>query len=363
MRVAFTHRVRRVASIVLGVSLLASSALATTVKELVRFKGQGEVPLTGMGLVVGLPGTGDSGKEALLARPLMEVYRSHGMGGASPRELSAAKAVALVTVSAVIPASGALADDRIDLRVQAVHNASSLKGGELFLVAMKGPFPTSPVYALGQGVVDLPDSSSPTAGVVRGGARMLRDVAGPEVPDIFELIIDPHFSGWAAASQIATAINSRAQPQGPSVAVAVDERTIRVSIPEAERGDRAAFLADVMGAEVNSSLLDLPAQVIVNSRTGAIVVTGDVEISPVAITHKDLNITTTRPTPVPSAQNPLIERQRWADVRTSSKPSENAKLADLLTAFKSLDIPVTEQIAILQMLHKTGKLQARLVVD
>jgi flagellar P-ring protein FlgI len=228
---------------------------------------------------------------------------------------------------------------------------------------MKVPFPTSPVYALGQGVVDLPDSSSPTAGVVRGGARMLRDVAGPEVPDIFELIIDPHFSGWAAASQIATAINSRAQPQGPSVAVAVDERTIRVSIPEAERGDRAAFLADVMGAEVNSSLLDLPAQVIVNSRTGAIVVTGDVEISPVAITHKDLNITTTRPTPVPSAQNPLIERQRWADVRTSSKPSENAKLADLLTAFKSLDIPVTEQIAILQMLHKTGKLQARLVVD
>lgn len=353
----------RLLLVILAVALAGSAARAATVKELTRFKGQGEIPLTGLGLVVGLPGTGDSGKDLVLARPLMKVYENHGMAVDTPRALSGAKAVALVTVSAVVPEGGAKADDKIDVRVQAVHAGSSLRGGELFMVMLKGPFPNSPLYAVAQGVIDVPDPASPTTGVVRGGARMLMDCEGPSLADIFELIIDPHFSGWAAASQIAAAINAKAQPQGPSVATALDERTIRVAIPPAERADRAAFLADVMGAEVNTTLLDLPAQVIVNSRSGAIIVTGDVQISPVAITHKDLNLTTVRPAPVPSAQSPLIDRRRWTDVQTGAKPSDMARLADLLTAFKQLDIPVQEQIGILQMLHKTGKLQARLLVD
>lgn len=343
--------------------LLAAQAGATTVKELTRFKGQGEVPLTGLGLVVGLPGTGDSGKELALARPLMQVYASHQSAVDSPKVLSGAKAVALVTVSAIVPEKGAKADDRIDLRVQAVHNASSLKGGELFLVVMKGPFPGSPPYAIGSGLVDLQDPTIPTTGIVRGGARMIRDLEGPEIQDEFDLILESHFSGWAAASQVATAINAKAQPQGPSVATAVDERTVRVKIPEAERSDRAAFLADVLGAEVNTTLLDLPAQVIVNQRSGAIIVTGDVEISPCAITQKNLNLTTVRPAPVATAQTPIIERQRWTDLRTGAKTADMAKLTDLLNAFKQLDVPVDDQIGILQQLYKTGRLQAKLVVD
>jgi len=143
----------------------------------------------------------------------------------------------------------------------------------------------------------------------------------------------------------------------------VDDRTIRVSIPESDRQDRAGFLADVMSADVNTTLLDLPAQVICNQKTGSIIVTGDVQISPVAITHKDLNVTTTIPPPVPSPQNPLVERDQWMALKTEGKPSEVAKLSDLIKAFKQLDIPVEEQIGILQMLHKTGKLQAKLIVD
>jgi flagellar basal body P-ring protein FlgI len=91
--------------------------------------------------------------------------------------------------------------------------------------------------------------------------------------------------------------------------------------------------------------------------------TADVEISPVAIQHKDLNITTTTPTPVPTVQNPAVRTDRIASMETRSRPSEKAKLADLLNAFKQLDIPVAERINILQMLHKTGKLHAELVVD
>jgi len=342
---------------------LAGAAEAATVQELARLKGQGQSILRGVGLVTGLNGTGDSGKELAMARPLAQVLANSGNALASPRELLSGKSVALVMVTCVVPEAGGRADDTFDISVTVINSATSLRGGELYLAPMRGPFPNSPVYGIGAGLVDLNDPSTPTAGRVRGGARLVRDILMPEVGDQFDLILAPAYAGWSAASQIATAINARAQPQGPSVAFAIDDRTIRVTIPASERADRAGFLADVMSADVNASLLDLPAQVIVNPRTGSIIVTGDVEISPVAITQKDLNITTTIPAPVGTAINPLVRRDRWTTLETAMKPAEGAKLSDLIAAFKQLDIPVAEQINILQMLHKTGKLQARLVID
>lgn len=349
----------------LAALFLALSAHATTVKELVRIKGQGESILRGYGLVVGLPGTGDSGKELAVSRPLAKLLENNGNELGSLRELASAKSVALVSVTCVIPAGGARADDTYDVQVSTLLNASSLKGGELYLCALEGPLPdpSRKIYAFAQGLVDLHDPSVPTSGRVRKGARIIEDILMPGVGDSFELIIDPPYAGWAAASQIAIAINGKAQPQGPRVATVIDERTIRVVIPEADRADRAAFLADVLAAEVNQRLLDLPAQVICNQRTGSIIVTGDVEISPVAITHKDLTITTTVPPPSPSAANPMIVQDRWTAVAPGAGPAEMARLADLIRAFKQLDIPVEEQINILQMLHKTGKLQAKLIVD
>lgn len=349
----------------LATLLLSLAAHATTVKELVRIKGQGESILRGYGLVVGLPGTGDSGKELAVSRPLAELLKQSGNQLGTPKELANAKSVALVSVSVVVPAGGARADDTLDVQVSAVLNASSLKGGELYLCALLGPVPDKDgkIWAFAQGLVDLQDPSIATNGKVRAGARIIEDILMPGVGDTFELIIDTPYAGWAAASQIAVAINAKAQPQGPKVATVIDERTIRVTVPTADRADRAGFLADVLSADVNQQLLDIPAQVICNQRTGSIIITGDVEISPVAITHKDLTITTTVPPPQPTAANPVVTRERWAPVAPNAKPSEMAKLADLIRAFKQLDIPVQEQINILQMLHKTGKLNAKLVVD
>lgn len=347
----------------MSVVVALPTAEATTVQELTRVRGQGESVLRGVGLVVGLAGTGDSGKDLAMARPLARILELNGNALGSPSELASSKSVALVLIQCVIPESGARADDRLDVTVSVVNNASSLRGGELYLAPLSGPFPDSPVYALAAGPIELQDPAVATSGRVRGGARMVKDVLMPEVGDVFELIIQPPFAGWSAASQIAQAINAKANPQGSPVAVALDDRTIRVTIPPAERRDRAGFLADVMSADVNAALLDLPAQVIVNSRTGTIIVTGDVEIAPVAFTTKDLSVTTTRPAPVPTPQNPLVERQRWAELQTDARPTESARLTDLLAAFKRMDIPVQEQINLLQMLHKTGKLQARLVID
>jgi flagellar P-ring protein precursor FlgI len=353
------------AAVLVVCSTICSSVRATTVKELVRIKGQGESVLQGYGLVTGLAGTGDSGKELAMARPLAKVLESQGNALGTPKDLANSKAVALVMVTCTVPAAGVRADDTLDVSVTVLNSASSLKGGELFLAPLKGPIPDpkQKVWAIAQGLVDLQDPTVPTVGKVRGGARIIDDILMPGVGDTFDLIIDQPFAGWAAASQIAVAINAKAQPQGPRVATAIDERTVRVTVPEPDRMDRAGFLADVLAADVNVQLLDIPAQVICNQRTGSIIITGDVEISPVAITQKDLTITTTIPAPVASAQNPLVQRDRWTQLTSGARPSEMAKLADLVKAFKQLDIPVENQIGIIQMLHKTGKLQAKLVID
>lgn len=343
--------------------LLPAGGLATTVRELTRIRGEGEYILQGMGLVIGLKGTGDSGKELAVARPLAELYKNSGNELNSPRELLKANAAALVMVTCIIPERGARADDRYDVRVSTLYSASSIAGGQLFLTALKGPFPDSPVYAIAEGLIDISDPNITTVGVVRRGARLFEDIVGPQIGDTFDLVIDAPYAGWAAASQIAIAINGKADPIGNAVAVPVDERLVRITIPPAERANRAAFLADVFAAEVNPALLDLPAQVVVNQRTGAIIITGDVQVRPVAITQKDLSITTVVPAPTPTPLNPQVTRTAWTELTPGSQPADTARLSDLIAAFKQLAIPVPEQINILQMMHKSGQLQAKLVID
>jgi flagellar basal body P-ring protein FlgI len=94
-----------------------------------------------------------------------------------------------------------------------------------------------------------------------------------------------------------------------------------------------------------------------------IVVTGSVRIAPVAITHKDLSITTTLPEPVPTPEQPLARLETWAGVATEARAAEGARLDDLLTAMERLDVPVEDQIDILMSLRKTGHLQAELVIE
>lgn len=359
-----TGMLARLLLLVCLITSLTSLAQGSTVKALTHIKGEGEFLLRGMGLVVGLPGTGDSGKELAVARPLAAALANSGNAPENLKELAASKAVALVEVTCVIPPGGAKFDDTFDVHVSAMFSGSSIKGGELMFVPLVGPFMSSgKPYAVAAGQIELEDASVTSVGRVRGGARMIREIAGPTIGDSFDLVVAHQVAGYSAATEIAAAINAAAQPQGPGVASVLDPRTIRVVIPEWERKDRAAFIAAVQSAQVNDALLGLPAQVIVNSRSGAIIMTADVEISPVAIQHKDLNITTTTPTPVPTAQNPQVRTERIAGIETQSRPSEKAKLADLLNAFKQLDIPVSERINILRMLHKTGKLHAELIVD
>jgi flagellar P-ring protein precursor FlgI len=350
--------------ILLSLVLPAFTAAAdTTVKEFVRIKGQGESVLQGLGLVMGLPGTGDSGKDPTLARPLAKVLENNFNPPGDLRELASTKSVALVMVTCRTPAIAARADDKFDVTISTIGSASSLKGGTLYLTALTEPRPGGKTYAIAQGKIELDDPSSPTTAKVRDGAQIIRDLPMMDIGDSLELIISPEVADWSTAKLLASVINENAQPQGPAIAFARDERTIRVTIPEHERPAKAKFIDTVMSAPVPTSMLDLPAVVLCNPRSGVIIVTGDVEISPGIISHKDLVITTTIPPPTPTAFDPLIERNRYLKLDTQNRPKEQAKLQDLLAAFKQLDIAPAQQIEVLQMLHKTGRLHGRLVIE
>lgn len=354
--------------LVLSLLILPMHASATTVREIARLRGQGESILHGIGLVGGLNGTGDSGKDLIVARPLAQMLS--GLGNPIPNfeELKNSKSVALVMITCVIPETGAEVDDTFDVRVSVINGASSLEGGELWVAPLTAAIPNGQLYAFAQGPITIEDPGNPTAGRVRLGARMVRAIdTTPDIGGTVELIIHKHFAGWTSASQIASQINQQylltSRKLGDSIARVVNERTIRLTIPEQELADPAAFLGDVLSTEVNMSMLGLPATVVVNPRTGGIVVTGDVRISPAVITHRGLTITTTTPPPVATPESPIVERRQWAAIDTESSDAGGSSLSDLIKAFEQLDVPPKDQIEILQMLHRAGKLQARLVVE
>ncbi len=344
--------------------LLACAARGATVQELVRIKGQGDTVLQGFGLVVGLPGTGDSGKSLLVARPLAKLLENQGLA-VSFEELADSKSIALVEVTSRVPAEGGRTDDRFDVSVSAINNPKSLEGGRLFLTPLRGPYAGHGVYAVAEGPLEM-QGANRAAGVVRSGARMVENIYTPSIsPDgSLTLIIHPHVSGWTTSQLLATVINQHRvgfDESAPEIALALDDREVRVRIPDVERRDPANFIADMLGIRFDPSLLSLPARVVINEREGVIVVTEDVEISPTIVAYRDMMITTVSAPPPPRPGDEEVGR--WASVATGGGESPPARLRDLLAAFKQLDVPVADQIAILMELHKTGSLHAELVID
>ncbi|MFG0305996.1 MAG: flagellar basal body P-ring protein FlgI [Phycisphaerales bacterium JB040] len=360
---------RRAVVFMLVLGVCAFSALGQrTLREYGRLRGQDEYRLTGLGLVVGLNGTGDSGEELVVARPLAEALRALGNPIPDFSELENSQSVALVLVTATVPRAGMEVGDKLDVEVSVMHSAESLEGGMLLTCPLVSPVVRDTAFALAHGRVSVTPGGSPTAGTVSGGADAIRRVSNlPTLNGSFEVILDPHIAGWDVASSVATEINQQYLLTGSTgaepLATVADPRTIRVRIPVAESAQPAAFVGDVLATDISSALRKLEARVICDTRTGVILLTGDVRVSPAVITHRDLTITTTVPAPVASVQNPLVEQNRWAAVNTEPLSPDTARLEDLIAAFDQLDVGARDQIQILEMLHRAGKLHARLIVD
>ncbi|RNC82055.1 MAG: flagellar basal body P-ring protein FlgI [Phycisphaera sp.] len=351
--------------------LIGVQAKADTIRDLVRIEGAQENVLHGIGLVIGLNGTGDSGDELVTARPLAQYLINSGNAVASLEELENSNAVALVTVTCTVPEGGGRKGDKIDVTVSTLGSCSSLEGGQLFLAPLRyevpGPIDQDRPLAMAQGKITITNPNVPTNAKVTGGARMIQDLAMAPLGSSFNLIVNQHFSGHASTTAIANRINQEwfGTPDlfGPAVASVIDDRLIRIDIPADQRSNPTAFIAEILGYQINQRELGLPAKIIVNRDTGVILVTADVRIAPVAITHRNLSISTILPEPVPTPEQPRVLQQEWTGLATQQRQSEMARFEDLLAAMERLDVPVEDQIDILQSLHKTGRLQAQLVIE
>ena len=354
------------------VLLAAQSALAVKIADITRLYGARTNLLLGQGLVVGLKGTGDGGAFLPAVRPLATLLTKFS-DPTTVAELTNADNVAIVQVTAHVPPNGAHNGDHLDVYITSIGAAPSLKNGRLFATPMLGPTgkpyvgmnidgtPTKPIpFALAEGAVMIEDPTTPTVAVVKGGAVMEVDLPAHYVDNAgrFTLLVDDPSASWTMASTLAKLINE-ASDTGEDVAVANDPKTVTVTIPRTERERPDAFISAVQRLPV--PMLPGAARVEINDRTGTMVITGDVEISPVVISQKGLTITTVSPAPVPSPRNPLIATKEAIALDTTNQGG--ARLQDLAAAFDQLKVTAEDRITIVKTLYDTGKLHAKLYVD
>jgi flagellar P-ring protein FlgI len=346
----------------------SSLAMAGDLQEYTRLRGLEGDQLIGIGLVVGLAKTGDSMKDSTItAQPYAQLLANMGNIRSDFSSLMKTKSVALVYVTVEIPRTGARTDDRLDIRVVSMGTASSLAGGQLVTSFLKSPVVPSDrsrwvPYAVAEGRLEI-DSDAATNAVVRGGARMVRDmIMSPFEGDSVSLVLFPQYAGYPTAASIADLVNDELSLSGYSDAAKVeDAQTIRVRIPEAARKDPNSFVARLMTFSVPNDLIRTPARIVIDVAHEVITVDERVEFRPAAVTASNLRITTITPEIVATPDAPIADTIQWAGIATGDSARGSMKLKVLLDALIELDVPFDTQVAIIESLARQGALKAEIV--
>lgn len=331
----------------------------TTLKSICRVKGQEENVLHGQGLVVGLKGTGDGGNFLPTIRALATAMQLMGnpIGKGGAAELKDAKNVALVAVTAVVPPAGARQGDKLDCVVSSIGSAKSLAGGRLFWTPLMGPNPQNGrVYALAEGPVTLENSTDLTTGKVHAGCRLEEDFFNPFVKDgKITLVLGKNHADFQVAQDIADLINNQMslQTSGVPLAKAQNAVNIEVAIPAQYRDDPVLFVSQVLSLPV----MDPPtgARVVIHERSGSIVISGDVEIGPAVVTHKNVVVETGGGGGGTGPGAPFVP--------VDPNQLETPKLKALVESLNAVRVPPADIIDIIKGLHRNGKLHAQLIVE
>lgn len=365
---------------------------AARVKDIAYVEGVRDNQLLGYGLVVGLPGTGDQGRAEITVQSTASMLGR--MGIRVNEELLQSRNVAAVMITADLPAF-ARSGQRIDVTVASMGNARSLQGGQLLTSPLRGP--DGEVYAVAQGALSVGGvelrgrlgsrfmQNQPTAGRIPGGALIERDVAvdftGRE--ELRLILRQPDFTTAVAIARRISELygpmvtpstaNGQGQGQGgmrpfEGIAEPVDAATIRVQVPGSFRDHVPQFIAAVETLEVAPSSR---ARVVVNERTGTVVMGGDVRVREVAVAHGNLRVsvsTDNAATPpdafgqggqqiVPNEQLDVAEESRQLQV------VGGATIADVVSALNALGATPRDLIVILQAIKSAGALDAELVIQ
>ncbi len=352
-------RYMAVIALLLAVTALNSPADGRTLlKSICRVKGQEENTLQGLGIVVGLKGTGDGGSFMPTIRSLATAMQLMGnpAGSGGANEYGSAKNVALVVVTATVPAAGARQGDKINCIISSIGSAKSLAGGRLFLAPLMGPNPQDTrIFAMAEGPVTLDDSEITTTGRIYNGCRLEEDFFNAFTADgRITLVLDENHAGFQVAQDVAELINSQLSFQSSqvSLAKALNQVNIEVIIPPQYARDPVMFISQVL----NLPMLEpqTGARVVINERAGSIVIGGDVEIGPVVVTHKNIVVETGET--APSGQFVPVDP-------AETKEMPNPKLKALVEALNAVHVPTADVIDIIKGLDRNGKLYAKLIIE
>jgi len=359
----------------LGASMLTLPAHATRIKEVAAIQGVRSNQLTGYGLVVGLDGTGDQTTQMPYTKQALANYLEQ-MGISLPATGNSGqlqlKNVAAVIVTAELPAF-AQPGQTIDVVVSSVGNAKSLKGGTLVTTPLRGA--DGEIYALAQGnlVVGGAGASAGgskvqinhlSAGRVPQGAQVERAVPTP-INEGDSITLGLNATDFQTADKVVRAINQR---MGQGVAQALDGRTVRVSAPQ-DPGSRVRMIAEIQEMPIETSKPS--AKVVINARTGSIVLNQAVTLGPCAIAHGNLAITIST-TPVISQPGAFSQGQtvvaQKSDIQIKQEPGNiinmpgSPQLTDVVRALNTLGATPQDLLAILQAIKAAGALNAELEV-
>jgi len=350
--------------------LTGNPAGAARLKDIASFGGVRSNMLVGYGLVVGLNKTGDGNSMRSTTNSILNMLTSMGVK-VEQRDIKSGNSAA-VMVTAQLPAF-ARQGQRLDVTASSIGDAKSLQGGTLIMCPLKGP--DGRVYAVAQGPVSVGGFSAggggdtvvknhPTAGMVPEGALVELEVP-INLNTMREVTIALQVQDFSTATRAADAINHEL---GGTSARALDSRTIQLTVPEAFAGNVPSLMARIEGVDVQTETI---AKVVVNERTGTVVMGSEVRLSPVAIAHGNIHVKIAT-TPVISQPGPLSGGQTVVAQQQSVVVTEDAgqlfvmptqtSIGDLVTALNAVGVSPRDLVAILQAIKAAGALQAHLEI-
>lgn len=350
--------------------MLAANAPAARLKDLVSIEGVRDNQLIGYGLVVGLAGTGDKRQTVFPAQSLANMLER--MGVSVPATAMQVKNTAAAMVTATLPPF-AQPGIRIDITVAAIGDCSNLQGGILLLTSLRGA--NGQVYAIAQGPVITGGFGAGRGGasqtlnhptVARAPSGATVEIAAPSVAPTSVVRLQVRQADFTTSSRIVEAVNKKIG--GGKPARAENPGLITVPIPPEYASRTIEFIAELENLAVEA---DRPARVVINERTGTIILGKDVRVAPVAILHGNLsveiqtNLVVSQPNALAAGTTEVVPQTTVVAKEEKTRNvvlKQGATVEELVRALGSIGSTPRDVIAILQSLKSAGALEAEVEV-